>query len=278
MKQIILAIMLFFISNINATKYIVKIGNEKQQLNIIVQDLINYKSALLSCSQGLLNEENKNCVLIEDQYRVNECPSDYLDQGNDVCQKIEQVNANSSCPSGYSNYSSNSCYKLSTRTPTSRCPGGSYSYGGNCVDIQGSADNCPSGYTVDAELSSCWKDGSYISATCDSGLVQVSYNDFCLNTSITVNEVFSCSSGYTLNGSVCEKESYTSRTYTCNSGYILSGTKCNKTLTDSTSPSACLPDYVEISDELCQKTTITSVIINCEEGYVYDIELDKCKK
>ena len=115
------------------------------------------------------------------------------------------------------------------------------------------------------------------SPTCSSNYVKYG-SDYCYNPNSTTSGVLSCSSGYTLNGSNCEKTFYSNKTYSCNTGYTLNGSTCSRIFTETSGILDCSPDYIAINDSLCQKTIIEPDQISCDLDFNYNQETDKCEK
>ena len=84
---------------------------------------------------------------------------------------------------------------------------------------------------------------------------------------------YTCPSGYSLNGTKCErsvtKTSTTTGSYVCGSGYSLSGTKCSKTTTttDTKTGSYVCPSGYSLSGTKCSKTTTSTETINADPVY-----------
>ncbi len=152
MKKIIILIICIITGSLTATTYYMKVAENKSS-SIVAEKTILTEPFTLSCLEGLLNEELR------------------------TCNYVDIKSPSRTCPSGYYNYSSTTCYKTITQSPTSKCPSGYTSYSGQCMYRTGYAGNCPDGYWTDWELNICWKDGggSYVDATCDSGLIQDSH-------------------------------------------------------------------------------------------------------
>ena len=90
----------------------------------------------------------------------------------------------------------------------------------------------------------------------------------------TQNKItYSCQSGYTLNGTKCEKmvskTDTKSGSYVCQSGYTLSGTKCTKTTTstDTKSGSYVCPSGYTLSGTKCIITTSSTSTVGATAVY-----------
>jgi hypothetical protein len=285
---------------IYSSEYVVKINKEKYVNSVIIESaqkcMVDYnqngsicEKLLISefglnCQIGELNSVDKSCSVIIDEIRTVTCSSGYTDEGNGFCSGNSVVSASQSCPTYYSPYSGSKCYRDRTKAATeSGCPSGYSNLRKDgvwaCRQKIGYANVCPSNYWFDSEMGICTttNGGSpwYLSSTCASG---TKYGDNCYNENNIVNYNMSCSSGYTLNGTVCEGRFYANKVYTCNSGYTLSGSKCSKTITEVAGLSACSSDYIEINDSLCQKTIIESAEISCPDTYLFNVDNDNCEK
>lgn len=231
----------------------------------------------LNCTLGDLNTENRNCTVIIDEIRSVTCTSGYTDNGNGTCSGTQTTSAYYGCPSGYSG---SDCSKTVTRSPSSSCPAGTRTISGSCYSTS-TPSTCPSGYTFVSDFLLCDKrvDGVYIdsvSSSCASGLSQS--GSYCYDSGSPVSQQLTCTSGYTLSGSVCEGTFYASKEYSCSSGYSLSGSTCYRIVTESSGLTGCSTDYIEINDSLCQRTVLEEAIVSCPDTYTYNESSDKCEK
>ena len=288
--------MAFLTISLNAFDYKIKINKKSYSSSIIIEsaqkcmedynqngdfcEKLLIDSFGLNCTMGDLNTENKDCTIILDEIRTVTCSGGYTDNGNGTCSGTQVTSAYYSCPSGYSNYSGSTCSLSTTRSPSESCPAGTRTFSGSCY-YSSLVNYCPSGYTLISDFLLCEKrvNGVYVgsvSATCSSGLSQS--GSYCYNASQPVNKQLSCTSGFTLSGSVCTGTFYASKSYSCSGGYSLSGSTCSRSVTEVSGIAGCTSGYVEVSSTLCQKTIIEEAIISCPETYSYNAVEDMCEK
>ena len=228
------------------------------------------------------------------------CPSGYTLNGTKCIKETsstKNATANKkttySCPSGYT-LNGTKCNKTTTSTinatankkTTYTCPSGYTLNGTKCSKTTTSTINA----TANTTYGDWVYQGKYtfnsIQYTSDTRkVVRVSSS---INTDCTTNcttntwtylvynrstkTTYACPSGYTLNGTKCNKKSTdtknatanTKTTYSCPSGYTLNGTKCTKTVTDTKNASktdtvtySCTAKDYKLNGNKCTKTVDT---------------------
>lgn len=210
------------------------------------------------------------------------CPIGWIPSGTSCTKSTTVTQAatpNYSCPTGWSPVTGNpsNCRKVTSITPYKlevMCKNFDASYG--LVALLDYSKTIETGQCQYPWFSSWYTIGALGSGRSDLYNCVGSGTQICLVTD--VNWSPPCPSGYTLNGSSCEKEDFQPAAveYSCPIDYVLSGTTCSKT-TVSTQPAT--PNYScsigwSLSGQTCSQTVTESqpatvtVVNSCPSGWI----------
>lgn len=173
------------------------------------------------------------------------CPDGSVYDASLGCSHIDYAEPQGECPHPYKlDKSSGACVTVTVGSSTLVCGAGSYLDGNNCItDI-----------TTPIEIS-CTK-GEISKSGCvvysEPVIVDDQYSDV----------KYSCSKGYTVNGSICVKESTTGGELACADG-TLSGSKC---ITYTSTGKVCTNDDYTLVGDQCLKVTVASPNYKCPKG------------
>ncbi len=252
MKKLLILLSVLFVFSSQSAVYKLQIKDTRKALSNSIVVKKATKDFSLSCTEGLLEQENRTCTIINQITRVEECQSGYTNIGNGVCELVIIESKTNYCARGSDNGSSctvSNAYSLPYRCPdrhrelNNKC----YSFSGSYVDF----DN-----------------------PCTSGYIQSSNR--CYPLSSETSKFYACYGSDTQSGSTCYGTTTESYVYGCRSGFTDTGSQCERTLSSSVSLTTCPNGYLEISSELCEETIVNPATLSCPNGTSYDSDRDTC--
>ena len=250
-KLLILSSILFVFFGYSSTYKIKIIDTGKGLANSIVVKP-STKDFNLSCTEGVLDEDNRICTVVNSIVRVEECPSGYTNLGNGSCESVITESKINYCASGSNNGSS--CTVSTVYSLPYRCPSGYYDMSGTCYSFSGSyvdfSNPCTSGY--------------------------IGSSNRCFPSSSATSKYYSCYGSDYQSGSTCYGTTTQSYVYGCRSGFTDIGGQCERKLTSTVSLTTCPNNYIEVSSELCEETIINPATLSCPSGTTYDSVRDTC--
>ena len=108
------------------------------------------------------------------------------------------------------------------------------------------------------------------------------YGNQCVDTSQTSQiSKATCSSGYTYSSyyEKCSDTTYTSKIYSCSSGLTLNGSVCEQTETIAKPDGSCAEWYTLQSDNLtCEKIETQTPSFSCESWFIFNQDSNKCER
>jgi hypothetical protein len=250
-KLLILSSILFVFFGYSET-YKVQIIDTAKGLGKSIVIKSTTKDFNLSCIEGVLDEDNRVCKVVNSITRVEECPNGYTNLGNGNCESSITESKINYCARGSNNGSS--CSVSNVYSLPYRCPSGYYDRSGTCYSFAGSYvdfnNPCTSGY--------------------------VGSSNRCFPASSATSKFYGCYGSDTQSGSTCYGTTTESYVYGCRSGFTDIGGQCKRTLTTPVSLTICPSNYIEVSSELCEETIINPVTLSCPSGTTYDGDRDTC--
>ncbi len=237
------------------------------------------------CPSGYSDTWNETCEKITSTPANASCPSGYSNYGNQ-CRTHSYQTPQDDCPSGYS-YVNNTCMRNKTADV---CPAWYTNSPGSCENNFINLDanwNCTNpNYPYQNVTQSSWDKcfasswPMFVDQTCQPGLLEWPW-DRCYDSSDTTWVTYKCNSWYDYYSSNhrCIRYYYTSKTYSCSSGLTLNGSVCEQTETIAKPDGTCAEWYTLQSDNLtCEKTETQTPSFSCESWFILNENSNKCER
>ncbi|MGK2231301.1 MAG: hypothetical protein ACI92O_000459 [Colwellia sp.] len=253
------------------------------------QPEFTYNSDIDMCEKSRYTLSGNLCTLVVNKFYEKSCPAGELyDEVTDKCilTSIANYPALISCPEGFAQQG-NSCFKTDTTvaTPTCDIANGFSKVDDHCeksdISISPVAAYCPEGYRLNDDKSSCDK------AVLTTPLPPICPDDYTLEGSVCTKETVEqisasqvCVQGFTYNIStdLCERLSQYAPVLTCDEvdGYKFNDVtgQCEKTITDRMDATqSCISPSVLGTGEFsnyCHKIVFSDAEFSCKAGFTYN--------
>jgi archaellum component FlaF (FlaF/FlaG flagellin family) len=259
--------------------------------------------ASMNCPAGYTLNGNR-CQIIETQSAVGSCSATDISNGYTwdgvSCNKSIVKAATPNCSAGYS-WNGSSCLLNETMQASVNCPA-SYTWNGSVcskTESEPAIMSCAPSHVwsaIDPETQTmviCEKNlraqGNLIGGNCYYGNLPVCEvqgtcprqhrptNHPCNEGETTGYESASCSNGWTVNGSTCERTLTQAPTYSCPSGWIVNESICTRTLSDNPSYS-CDPADGTLSGSNCVRTQTATTVYSCPATGNWNLSGGSCSR
>lgn len=238
-----------------------------------------------TCPTGYTSTENQ-CKKANTTGFTNTCPSGYYSTGSG-CKKSTNTGYNYTCPSGYAS-NGKTCTKDVEQCSSNVTQGGTkYDSDRNWTTVSTKSTQMSTTINFDGDRVS--KTGSYttlqngiytytkekrISSSKNNGRYIYGYG-VCRTFESKINATASCPSGYSSNGSVCTKNTYTGYTQTCPSGYTSNGSVCVK-YTYKDFDESCPSGYSD-NGSVCIQNVYANPNYSCDGNESYNADTGYCE-